>query len=80
MENYNGKKYGIYAYSTDTYIEKNWIKIGSTVKTFDERVLQQDVTAVPEPLRILLTFSVVDYDITPKELEDKLHAYFDERG
>lgn len=80
MENYNGKSYGIYVYSTKTYFEKNWFKIGSTVRTFDERVFEQDVTAVPEPLEIFLTFSVYDYKMTPKELEDKLHDYFDNRG
>lgn len=80
MENYNGKAYGIYVYSTKTYFEKNWFKIGSTVRTFDERVFEQDVTAVPEPLEIFLTFSVYDYKMTPKELEDKLHDYFDNRG
>lgn len=80
MENYNGFGNGIYVYSTDTYIQKNWYKIGSTNRIFDERVLEQDVTAVPEPLKISLTFSVDGYDITPKELENKLHKYFDDRG
>jgi len=80
MENYNGFGYGIYVYSTDTYIQKNWYKIGSTNRIFDERVLEQDVTAVPEPLRLLMTFSVNGYNITPKELENKLHKYFDDRG
>ena len=80
MENYNGKEYGVYVYSTKTYIEKNWLKIGSTERTFDVRVLEQDVTAVPEPLKIYLTFSVHNYEITPKQLEDKLHDYFDNKG
>ena len=80
MENYNGIGYGIYVYSTPTYILKNWYKIGSTIRNFDERIFEQDVTAVPEPLKTLLTFSVRGYNITPKELEDKLHKYFDDRG
>ena len=80
MESYNGKGYGVYVYSTDTYIKNNWYKIGSTVRDFDERVFEQDVTAVPEPLRKLLTFSVEGYNITPKEFEDKLHEYFDNKG
>jgi len=43
----------IYVYSTATYQEKGWLKIGETHKTVKERVKRQDGTACPEPLLVL---------------------------
>lgn len=40
----------IYVYTTTTYGQKSWVKIGETIRTADERISEQDTTAVPEPL------------------------------
>ena len=48
----------IYAYTTDTYLEKNWIKVGETSLTADDRIAQQDTTSNPEALRKLREWAV----------------------
>jgi hypothetical protein len=40
----------IYVYTTNTYGQKTWVKIGETSRDADERISEQDTTAVPEPL------------------------------
>ena len=65
----------IYAYSTDTYLEKNWIKVGETSLTADDRIAQQDTTSNPEALRKLKEWSV------PSKITDKkIHKRLEELG
>lgn len=65
----------IYAYSTATYLEKNWIKVGETSLTADERIAQQDTTSNPEALQKLREWSV------PSNITDKkIHARLEEMG
>ena len=40
----------IYIYTTKTYQEKGWYKIGETSLTAKERIKQQDGTSNPEEL------------------------------
>lgn len=40
----------IYVYTTNTYGQKSWVKVGETSRDADERISEQDTTAVPEPL------------------------------
>ena len=61
----------IYAYSTATYLEKNWIKVGETSLTADERIAQQDTTSNPEALQKLREWSVPN-DITDKKIHNRL--------
>ena len=65
----------IYAYSTDTYLEKNWIKVGETSLIADDRIAQQDTTSNPEALRKLREWSV------PSKITDKkIHKRLEELG
>ncbi len=43
----------IYVYSSATWLEKGWVKIGETTKTVESRVRHQDNESCPEPLEIL---------------------------
>lgn len=40
----------IYVYTTNTYGQKSWVKVGETLRTADERISEQDGTSMPEPL------------------------------
>ena len=65
----------IYAYSTDTYLAKKWIKVGQTSLTADERIAQQDTTSNPEELKKLQEWSV------PAKISDKkIHKRLEELG
>ena len=65
----------IYAYTTATYREKSplpWLKVGQTHQdSAEERVSQQDGTAVPEPLEIEQVWTVPD-TITDKMIHRQL--------
>ena len=65
----------IYAYSTDTYLDKNWIKVGETSLSADERIAQQDTTSNPEQLKKLQEWKV------PNRITDKkIHKHLESRG
>ena len=65
----------IYAYSTSTYLEKSWIKVGQTSLDADSRIAQQDTTSNPEELRKLEEWSV------PNKITDRhIHKVLERRG
>ena len=67
--------HNIYVYSTDTYKDKNWFKIGQTKLQVDARIAQQDSTSNPETLNRLGKWRV------PSDLTDKkLHKHLDSLG
>ena len=52
----------IYTYTTKTYRQYDWRKIGETIQeSADIRVAQQDTTSNPEPLEIEKTWKVPDH-------------------
>ena len=63
----------IYAYSTETYLKKGWIKAGETTTSADERIAQQDGTSNPEPLIKLQEW--------PVDISDRVvHANLEKMG
>jgi superfamily II DNA or RNA helicase len=72
----------IYVYSTPTYKQKNWFKIGMTNQESGSiRISQQDGTSNPEKLEkeYEKDFSY-ETDITAYELEQKIHIYYTRLG
>lgn len=65
----------LYAYSTSTYYQKNWFKIGDTEKTARERVFEQDTTSNPEPLNLLFS-----YDLKENQTDKKFHKFLEKKG
>lgn len=61
----------IYAYTTNTYEEKGWFKIGETKLTALDRVEQQDGTSNPEPLHLVREWQV-PLNITDKHIHQAL--------
>jgi hypothetical protein len=66
----------LYAYTTDTYAKKNWIKIGqTTLDDIEARVQQQDSTSNPEALITLQTWDNLPDHVTDhvvhRDLESK---------
>lgn len=59
----------IYVYTTKTYREKGWYKIGETERLVVDRVKQQDTTSNPELLEIIFEVNSV---ISDKEIHSKL--------
>jgi len=66
----------IYAYTTATYRDKGWLKVGETTQESAEaRVAQQDGTSNPEPLEIERIWDV------PEHITDKqIHAHLRKMG
>jgi hypothetical protein len=62
----------IYLYTTETYITKNWYKIGETTLEPSKRVQQQDKTSNPEPLILLACWEVTD-NINDKDIHLELN-------
>jgi hypothetical protein len=64
----------IYTYSTDTYLLKNWVKVGQTMQELTRiRIDQQDGTSSPEPLRLLKEWSVPN-KVTDKAIHKQLKS------
>ena len=64
----------IYAYTTDTYHSRGWLKVGQTgQESAEERIAQQDGTSNPEPL-VLRKFWNVSNKITDKKIHKQLRA------
>jgi superfamily II DNA or RNA helicase len=61
----------IYCYSTPTYIDKGWVKVGQTDRTPDQRIREQDTTSNPEELELLWFIDVSD-DISDTMIHKKL--------
>lgn len=59
----------IYIYTTETYKQKGWYKIGETTQLVEDRVKQQDTTSNPETLNIIYN---VDSVISDKKIHEKL--------
>lgn len=71
----------LYVYTTKTFKEKNYYKIGETGKEADVRIKEQDGTSNPEPLEKVYELNLSDRsDITAYELEQKLHKYYYNKG
>jgi len=66
MINLSGKNIDIlgsfvYVYSTDTYMKKNWFKIGGTdAQSVRTRITQQDTTSTAEELIVLRVYELKD--------------------
>ncbi len=62
----------IYAYTTATYRDKGWLKVGETTQESAEmRVAQQDGTSNPEPLEIERIWDIPSH-ITDKQIHSHL--------
>ena len=59
----------IYIYTTETYKQKGWYKIGETTQLVEDRVKQQDGTSNPETLD---TIYEVNSIISDKQIHKKL--------
>ena len=59
----------IYIYTTETYKQKGWYKIGETTQLVEDRVKQQDGTSNPETLDTIYEVNSV---ISDKEIHRKL--------
>lgn len=71
----------VYVYSTETYLKKNWYKIGMTTQVSAEvRIQQQDGTSNPEELIELYSIDISNESISAYELEQKIHALLDRGG
>jgi len=64
----------IYIYTTKTYQQKGWYKVGQTKNTAEERVKQQDGTSNPEELK-LITAKIVPAFCTDKKVHKVLETY-----
>ena len=63
----------IYAYTTATYRDKGWLKVGQTTQESAAiRVKQQDGTSCPEPLEIKNTWENLPNKISDKKIHKKL--------
>lgn len=59
----------IYLYTTKTYQEKNWYKVGETINNPEARIQQQDNASNPEKLKLIHSWQV------PNWINDKMvHA------
>ena len=65
----------IYAYTTETYAKNDWLKVGQTALSADERISQQDGTSSPEPL-----LKVAEWKVPSSVTDKKLHSRFEELG
>lgn len=61
----------IYIYTTPTYKNNNWFKVGQTKNDPRKRMSQQDGESNPEPL-ILVGFWGIDNNITDKDIHKSL--------
>jgi hypothetical protein len=61
----------IYLYTTETYQEKNWYKVGETTINPTDRVKQQDNASNPEKLKLLASWQTADW-ITDKMVHNEL--------
>lgn len=67
----------LYVYTTETYENKSWYKIGMTEQNVEIRVNQQDGTSNPEELKEKREINLNDYNISAYEAEQKIHKHFD---
>ena len=65
----------IYLYTTQTYQDKNWYKIGQSIKNPSKRIKEQDNSSNPEPL-ITISYWEVPDSVTDK----KIHKQLDKLG
>jgi superfamily II DNA or RNA helicase len=72
----------IYVYTTDTYINKNWYKIGMTnQESGSVRISQQDGTSNPEKLQKKYEINLSDEtELSAYEVEQKIHRFYDRIG
>ena len=61
----------IYLYSTPTYIENSWFKVGETTQDPTQRIHQQDNASNPEKLVFLKAWKV-DVNVTDKQVHKEL--------
>ena len=81
-ENRKGKKLAshnperkIYVYTTETYKEKGYYKVGETTQaTVEQRIKQQDKTGNPEPLDLIAWWN------SPEVSDKELHKSLEEIG
>ena len=62
----------IYAYTTDTYLEKNWIKVGETSLTADDRIAQSGHHLQPRSITQVARRWAVPSSITDKKIHKRL--------
>ena len=72
----------IYVYTTNTYRNLNWYKIGMTNQESGTiRISQQDGTSNPERLEKQYEMNIFgETDLTAYEVEQKIHRYYDRLG
>lgn len=72
----------VYVYTTKTYKEKNWYKIGMTNQESGTlRISQQDGTSNPEKLEKQYEIDISDEtDLSAYEVEQKIHRLYDSSG
>ena len=72
----------IYVYTTNTYKNLNWYKIGMTKQDSGTiRISQQDGTSNPERLEKQYEMNIFgETDLTAYEVEQKIHRYYDRLG
>jgi hypothetical protein len=59
-------------YTTETYIKKNWYKIGESIKNPIKRIQSQDNASNPEPLIMVAHWNVPD-NINDKKIHKELN-------
>lgn len=72
----------IYVYTTETYKNKNWYKIGMTnQESGSVRISQQDGTSNPEKLEKQYEMDISgETELTAYEVEQKIHQYYTRLG
>ncbi len=72
----------IYVYTTDTYEEKNWYKIGMTnQESASVRITQQDGTSNPERLKKVYEMDISgETELSAYEVEQKIHRCYERLG
>jgi superfamily II DNA or RNA helicase len=72
----------IYVYTTKTYKNKNWYKIGETTQeSASIRISQQDSTSNPEKLEKQYDIDITnETDFSAFEVEQKIHKHYDRLG
>ena len=61
----------IYVYSTATYLEKGWAKIGQTDRNPEKRIKEQDGTSNPEELELLWS-TPIPSTLSDRDIHDEL--------